>query len=451
MVKFRRKSKSKKKDKTNERQLKLTPVKTSLDRVAGDDSTRTIFTETNITIEETNLTIEVRKNPIDKSIDDKVEEKGDLGTKEAVPTQTVPVPVQVTAPTKAPTPTVPVPATKLSNSKNEMGGQHLNSLSDFGDKCVIRETDEDETSTDSNTEKSSSEPSWSKINGTRFSVRQPNYSTVKIKGTSAESLYECIGCCAFRSELRVGLMDSSSSSSILPLPAEFSDGDLPQLDDDRLPQMLIVHYQIPSESPSMFCKTEDGKGGSIAFYFIPSKSFCERSNAIFNEKQAKKKTTPYDGDDGDDDDDDDVDDDNITNAIKLFTEFCDKSEDSSSWRSLFKIIADVKDWEKYNPPSFISKLNGKPLLVRKSAEVCRGVVSTSAGEKIRFFEFQINMHKWMYIAKKCMVSLIPNLADMVFDLGFTIEGRTDNELPECILGAIQLKHIDPTNLPLIPI
>lgn len=442
MVKFRKKDKSKdkSKDKTKDKHvnIKIAPIEKSTDDVTEDDTSQTISTDTNF------INTESRK-PIDKLINDNHDDfEVDLATEETAP--------------KAPAQTA-VSGTNSPNSKNENGGQCSNSFPDvrkkhtirndlfeFGKKCIIPETDADstdETMTNSKIRNAPFESSWSRISGTRFSVRQPQYARTYKKAPSAESLYECICCQAFLSDQRVDLMDSSTSSSIFPLPDEFSNGNLPKLEDNRLPQLLIVHYQIPSEQPNIFCKTQDGKGGTIAFYFTPSKSFCEKSNAIFNDEQAG--VNPNISNNNNDDDG------NITSGIKLFTEFCSKCEDGFDWRSKFKIIADVKDWEKYNPPSFISKLNGKPLLIRKSAEVSRGCVSTDGGEKIRYLEYRINMHKWIYIAKKCMVSLLPKLADMIIDLGFTIEARDDDELPECILGAIQVKHINPTNMATIPL
>ena len=60
------------------------------------------------------------------------------------------------------------------------------------------------------------------------------------------------------------------------------------------------------------------------------------------------------------------------------------------------------------------------------------------------------MHKWAYVAKKGAVSLFPKLMEMTIDLGFTIESRTDSEMPENILASITLDKINPTEVVKIP-
>ena len=67
-----------------------------------------------------------------------------------------------------------------------------------------------------------------------------------------------------------------------------------------------------------------------------------------------------------------------------------------------------------------------------------------------FLNHLFAVHKWAYIPKKGIVSLLPKLKEMTIDLGFTIEARDDNEMPECILASITLDKINPKEVKIIP-
>lgn len=47
------------------------------------------------------------------------------------------------------------------------------------------------------------------------------------------------------------------------------------------------------------------------------------------------------------------------------------------------------------------------------------------------------------------VSIIPKFKNMQLEVGFTIEGHTDCELPECMLGSTVLSYISDSTGPMI--
>ena len=55
----------------------------------------------------------------------------------------------------------------------------------------------------------------------------------------------------------------------------------------------------------------------------------------------------------------------------------------------------------------------------------------------------INVRAWAYLAKKALHILQPKFPKFVLNIGITIEGRKDEELPEILLGGCRLIRIDP--------
>lgn len=67
--------------------------------------------------------------------------------------------------------------------------------------------------------------------------------------------------------------------------------------------------------------------------------------------------------------------------------------------------------------------------------------SSKTGNVVRgpnYIEMDINVHSFAMMAKKGINTLMPFFKDMYINIGFTIEGRDDSELPECLFGCGQL-------------
>jgi hypothetical protein len=311
-----------------------------------------------------------------------------------------------------------------TKSKAEI--QKEKKLDDFGKKCSVNQNSNLNPSHKNNAAAASSSPQkvkkggWFPLEGSNFEVRKgPNYAKKKQKESSAESLYESVHCSAFRSDKRASLNDILS----IPNDAAFPGGKIPKLDDETIPHLIIIQYQIPSEQPSILKSTIDGPGAQVALYFVPSKRLCDESNALMKNKNDK----------------------NVSGAVKLFREWCAKCEDSKAWRSRFKSIARVRQVNGESG-SFLKRFNGQPMLVKESSSVRKGVTK----EGIRFIEYNVNMHKWAYVAKKGIVALLPQVMGMTIDFGFTIEARDDSEMPENILASITLDGMDPTEMIKLP-
>jgi hypothetical protein len=145
---------------------------------------------------------------------------------------------------------------------------------------------------------------------------------------------------------------------LLPLPVDelFPDGKVSHISDTAVPELLIVHFQLPYETPTMFRAKTDGAGGEVVLYLKPSQRFIE-------EISGERHMTP---------------------ATHLFQRWCRLSETQPELRKRFKCMALVNDLEKLGL-SWLKPYNGKPVLITESGSVRRG---TQDG--VRYLEFSCN-------------------------------------------------------------
>lgn len=103
---------------------------------------------------------------------------------------------------------------------------------------------------------------WNKISGTSVNVRQgPNYSKNKVKGPSAESMFELVAVDLFRYMEKV-----DNVASFMELPLKEGEANAHKLLDDSysVPPIFVVQFQIPDYEPAMW-------GGKVCVLFIWSK------------------------------------------------------------------------------------------------------------------------------------------------------------------------------------
>lgn len=116
-------------------------------------------------------------------------------------------------------------------------------------------------------------------------------------------------------------------------------------------------------------------------------------------------------------------------------------------------------------PSYISKYNGKPgksytaaaILTYQHLQLLTTTITQPVlikrNQVTGFFhdypnhnamEFDISLHPFPYLFKQAMAYLKDNYFDKaIATFGFVIEGRDDDELPEVVIGAMQLCYPNP--------
>ena len=232
----------------------------------------------------------------------------------------------------------------------------------------------------------------------------PNYKKNKRKSPSGPALCDLVtmdfvfGSCPLR---RV------SDRFALPDVPGVTDADTGH---DHIPPVIVVNTWLPGEEPSMF----GGKGGdgggdtySIPLVFALSKETLGQLRDL----------------------------DTASPAVRLFSEWCRRAEDEADFRGRFKCMGMIEDVESAGVPQVVQGYNGKPALVTKS-----GTFARHGG---RYIEFTINVDRWCYLARKGLCALTPSFPNFVLNIGFTIEGRGDDELPEALLGGVRVVNLDP--------
>lgn len=244
--------------------------------------------------------------------------------------------------------------------------------------------------------------SYAQTDSTLFNLRVgPNYKRNKQKAPSAPALYDLYSMDF--------LYDSTALENVTD---KFKIPSIPGVTDvptghAHIPPLLVINTWLPGDEPSMFAKSTDGGDTySIPMVFVLSKDTLEQLKDI----------------------------DTASPGVKLLSEWCRRAETEPEFRGRFKCIGQIEDIESTSIPKFIHGYNGKPALVTKSGTFTRHE---------NYIEFTINVNYWAFLARKGLHSLMPYFQDFIFNIGFTIEARHDEEMPEVLLGGCRIMNLDP--------
>mmetsp|Transcript_15481 Transcript_15481/g.31891 ORF Transcript_15481/g.31891 Transcript_15481/m.31891 type:complete len:581 (+) Transcript_15481:142-1884(+) len=241
--------------------------------------------------------------------------------------------------------------------------------------------------------------------GTIFRVRMgPNYKRTGKKEPSKQALFDLYAMDLIRAEER-----TKESRDIFETPV------IPGITDQptghpHIPPMIIINCGMPSTEPSLFSSTDDGPSFVTVFYFVISED-------TKRQLQDLKTASP---------------------AVRLLGEWCRRAENEPNFRGRFKAMCILDEIEKLGLPNPIPSYNGKPVLINKSGAFFR---------REGYIEHTINVHLFAYLAKKALYSIQPKFPNMRLNVGFVIEGRDDDELPECMLGVGKCLYMDPAKAP----
>ena len=280
---------------------------------------------------------------------------------------------------------------------------------------------------------------WSRIDASSFIVRQgPDYSVNKMKAPSEECLYEtvCIDIYSSKNKLKhvaryfdLSALETphagsasvvSGSSTISPQsPASAgSSGALKVEVKDEMemkegfPKYVVVHIVCPLYAPGVLSQVTDGEGFSmIVFLRLTEKT-----------KNVLKTGTK-------------------TPAMELFQKFVE-SEDDIKMRSRFKCIPKALNPDECNLgrvlKSLMDSYNSTPFL-------------TAAGQHVEYysgkdyFEIDIDIHRFSSLARNGFFHLKHIFQSIKADFSFLIEGRTNDELPEQLLGGFRVYQVNVNN------
>lgn len=133
----------------------------------------------------------------------------------------------------------------------------------------------------------------------------------------------------------------------------------------------------------------------------------------------------------------------MVNAARLFDEWCRRAPSDDNWMARFKVVPHVDNMVEIGLPAWISNYNGKPFLIKRPGTT--GFLYRHPDKSC--MEFDVSLHPFPYLAKQGICYMKEGFfARILATLAFCIEGRADDELPECLIGLFQLCYPNPLHV-----
>jgi hypothetical protein len=265
---------------------------------------------------------------------------------------------------------------------------------------------------------------WLAPSGETLDVRSHGYKTTNKKVPSPGELYECLHVDIFESPKRYPDM-----AGRVTLPKVQFEGDHVGPKTWHSPDVFVISVALPTEPPSLRGGGDDGGGYTITMYFAmhqDTRDILRRVTSDTYDPLAESKPTDIQK--------------SKVNAVKLFEEWCRRAPTDPAFQSRFKLVPNAQNLKEIGMPSWISKYNGKPVLIKRPGQT--GFLFSHP--ELSCMEFDISLHPFPYLAKQAICYMKENFFEkVVVTFGFCIEGRSDDELPECVIGLMQLCYPDP--------
>mmetsp|Transcript_20060 Transcript_20060/g.23976 ORF Transcript_20060/g.23976 Transcript_20060/m.23976 type:complete len:150 (+) Transcript_20060:334-783(+) len=119
----------------------------------------------------------------------------------------------------------------------------------------------------------------------------------------------------------------------------------------------------------------------------------------------------------------------MINGVKLWESWCRRAPSDPDMQARLKFIARGDNLREVGCPKWICNFNGMPLLIKQAGKT--GFLFSYEN----VMEFDLNLHAFPHLFKSAMTYLKENLfSKMLMTFSFVIEGRSEDELPELLIG-----------------
>jgi len=233
-----------------------------------------------------------------------------------------------------------------------------------------------------------------------FNLRTgPNYKAEKKKIPSTQALYDLYKADVFLSRQTVNQVESRFVIPKIPGVTDVDTG------HEFVPPLLVFCFNLPAEEPSMMRSPTDGLSHVVVLFFTISPKVIEELKDL---SQARP-------------------------AVRLFARWCEHAETDFNFKSRLKALCVLDDVDNLGLPSFVIAYNGKPCLIQKSGTFTRHPT---------YIEMSVNVHHFSYLARKGLNYIENKFETFILNVGLTIEGREDDELPEALIGGVRMIQLD---------
>jgi len=276
---------------------------------------------------------------------------------------------------------------------------------------------------------------WLEPPAADLTVRSKQYMATKEKIPSPGTLYECVQADVFRSNQRYPNM---ASRVILPKVEDYrgKDWNKDGVKTWKSPDIFVVSISLPTYRPNLMDPTIDGPGHTICMYFM----MRQETRDILRRVTAKDYVPEQEKEGGADNNA--AEETSKICAVKLFEKWCQRAPVDSEFFPRFKLIPMAKNWQDIGLPGWMARYNAKPVLIKRAGKT--GFLYDQYEDGSSCMEFDISLHPFPFVAKQAMCFVKENLfKKIVSTFGFVIEGRDEEELPECLIGVVQICDADP--------
>lgn len=265
-------------------------------------------------------------------------------------------------------------------------------------------------------------------------TRGADYISSKEKICCPASLYELVKADIFESDDQ--MLEIGQKFNLSEVKLDY-DSDKNAKKTWNAPDVFVISLTLPTTAPKLGRTNNDNKGYILTGYY----RMREETRKIL------RVVTRPDYDPARDNKDlcarlQDENQKQMINGVKLWEDWCESAPSDPEMQKRFKFIAKGDNLREVGCPRWICNYNGKPILIKKPN------VTGFLFSYDNMMEFDLSLLSFPYLFKSAMTYLKENLfAKMIMTFTFVIEGRTNDELPELLIGnGLQICYVHADNV-----